>query len=498
MWRARALRIVAVMAAHDAPPPSSTPTPDPRPDAFRRLGLPRGRRDRRAARGRCPTRRWASRAGRAEMEARLREPLPEHGRDPRAGARRARCATSSRPGCASTTRASSRSCPARAIPSACWPTRWPPGFSVFAGTWLASPGAAMVELVVLDWLRELCGLPADHRGPVRQRRLAGQPDRARRRAARSAPASSARARPSTSPTRPTRSVRARAARGRRGAEHVRVLAGDRDAATRPRRARPPRSPPTAPPGGCPPCVVATAGTTGTGAVDPLEELRARLRRARACGCTSTAPTARRRCCARGPRALRGLELADSLTLDPHKWLFQPLEAGCLLVRDGAALRAHLQRRARLPARRRRRPTARSTSPTAASSSRASSARSKLWMSLKVFGAAAFRAAIEHGLALAEHAEAVLARDPAWEVVTPARLGIVTFRAVVPGPRRRARRPQRRLPAAALADGFAFLSTHRVARSDRAAALHDQPPHDPRGRRAHDRPPRLASHKELLR
>ena len=33
------------------------------------------------------------------------------------------------------------------------------GFSVFAGTWLASPGAAMVELVVLDWLRELCGLP---------------------------------------------------------------------------------------------------------------------------------------------------------------------------------------------------------------------------------------------------------------------------------------------------------------------------------------------------
>ena len=34
--------------------------------------------------------------------------------------------------------------------------------------------------------------------------------------------------------------------------------------------------------------------------------------------------------------MRGIESADSLTLDPHKWLFQPLEAGCLLVRDGAA------------------------------------------------------------------------------------------------------------------------------------------------------------------
>ena len=53
---------------------------------------------------------------------------------------------------------------------------------------------------------------------------------------------------------------------------------------------------------------------------------------------------------------------------------------------------------------------------------------KLWMSLKVYGAAAFREAIEHGLALAEHAERRIASDPAWELVTPARLGIVTFRA----------------------------------------------------------------------
>ena len=37
-------------------------------------------------------------------------------------------------------------------------------------------------------------------------------------------------------------------------------------------------------------------------------------------------------------ALAGIELADSITLDPHKWLYQPIEVGALLVRDGAALR----------------------------------------------------------------------------------------------------------------------------------------------------------------
>jgi aromatic-L-amino-acid/L-tryptophan decarboxylase len=84
------------------------------------------------------------------------------------------------------------------------------------------------------------------------------------------------------------------------------------------------------------------------------------------------------------------------------------------------------------------------------------------MSLKVFGAAAFRAAIDQGLALAEYAESRLRDDAAFEVVTPARLGIVTFRLAAPG----AADSERdeligRLPAAALSHGFAYLSTTRV-------------------------------------
>ena len=41
---------------------------------------------------------------------------------------------------------------------------------------------------------------------------------------------------------------------------------------------------------------------------------------------------------RGRRQLSGLERADSVTLDPHKWLYQPIECGSVLVRDGRLLR----------------------------------------------------------------------------------------------------------------------------------------------------------------
>ncbi len=85
-------------------------------------------------------------------------------------------------------------------------------------------------------------------------------------------------------------------------------------------------------------VVGTAGSVGTGAVDPLPELR------RLCdeldlwlhvdgaygGFAVAAPEA-------VPEDLLGLRLGDSVAVDPHKWLYAPLEAGCTLVRDPASL-----------------------------------------------------------------------------------------------------------------------------------------------------------------
>lgn len=84
-------------------------------------------------------------------------------------------------------------------------------------------------------------------------------------------------------------------------------------------------------------VIANAGTVGTGAVDPLEAI-ARICRDHGTwfhvdgaygGLAAAAPGA--------PADLQGLREADSLALDPHKWLYSPLEAGCTLVRNADML-----------------------------------------------------------------------------------------------------------------------------------------------------------------
>lgn len=87
-------------------------------------------------------------------------------------------------------------------------------------------------------------------------------------------------------------------------------------------------------GRVPCCVVGVAGTTSSGAIDPLEELAA-IARENDCWYHVDAAYG-------GPLAfssqhkdkLRGIELADSITFDPHKWMFVPFACGATLVRDG--------------------------------------------------------------------------------------------------------------------------------------------------------------------
>ena len=89
----------------------------------------------------------------------------------------------------------------------------------------------------------------------------------------------------------------------------------------------------------PALVVGNAGSVSTGAVDPLPEMAALCREFGlwfhvdgACGgVAAVLPDA--------PNALAGLREADSVAVDPHKWLYAPLEAGCALVRDPEKLRA---------------------------------------------------------------------------------------------------------------------------------------------------------------
>ena len=86
------------------------------------------------------------------------------------------------------------------------------------------------------------------------------------------------------------------------------------------------------------CVVASAGTVSTGAVDPLAEL-ARVARERSLWFHVDGAYGALAASAATKRALfEGLEEADSVSLDPHKWLYTPLDCGCLLYREPARAR----------------------------------------------------------------------------------------------------------------------------------------------------------------
>jgi glutamate/tyrosine decarboxylase-like PLP-dependent enzyme len=85
-------------------------------------------------------------------------------------------------------------------------------------------------------------------------------------------------------------------------------------------------------------VVGSAGTVSTGAVDPLPELSAFCRERKVWFHVDGAYGAFAAAVAGAPPDLKGLQLADSVAVDPHKWLYAPLEAGCALVRKPSALR----------------------------------------------------------------------------------------------------------------------------------------------------------------
>jgi glutamate/tyrosine decarboxylase-like PLP-dependent enzyme len=160
----------------------------------------------------------------------------------------------------------------------------------------------------------------------------------------------------------------------------------------------------------------------------------------------------------GRSRLRGIASAHSITLDPHKWLFQPYPMGCLLIRETQRLRDAFHV---LPEYLRDTETATGEvnfcdyGPELTRPFRAL----KLWMSLKVFGADAFARAIDRGMAMAEKTEALLRADSRWEVVTPASMAIVCFRYRAPHLDESAEDElQTRIAHAAAEDGCCFLST----------------------------------------
>jgi glutamate/tyrosine decarboxylase-like PLP-dependent enzyme len=206
------------------------------------------------------------------------------------------------------------------------------------------------------------------------------------------------------------------------------------------------------------CVIANAGTTNTGAVDPLTELASFCAGEGLWLHVDGAYGAPAVLTDKGRGLLAGIELADSLSLDPHKWLFQSIEAGCILVRDRSLLLRTFQVMPEYL-----RDTHGGSEEVNFGNYGVQLTRSfralKLWLSLKTFGLAAFRDAIARGIELAEIAERELAAKGGWEIVTPAQLAVVTFRFNPPDLDTAAVDVlQGRMVEAMLADGYALATS----------------------------------------
>ena len=178
-------------------------------------------------------------------------------------------------------------------------------------------------------------------------------------------------------------------------------------------------------------VIANAGTTAAGAVDDFAALAAICREHGAWLHVDGAYGAFACLTERGRRALTGIELADSITLDPHKWLYQPIEVGALLVRDGAMLRRGFEINPDYLTEVEAADQEVNFADLGLQLTRSCRAL-KLWISLRYFGVAAFRDAINSCLDLAAHAEREIVASPQLELTSPASLGIVTFRRHPPG------------------------------------------------------------------
>jgi len=303
------------------------------------------------------------------------------------------------------------------------------GFNVFAGAWTAGAGPAQIERLTIDWLAQLCGLPETAGGLFVNG--GSEANLLALRVARKVLLADDIAGAVVYASDQTHVCVTRALEilGFSSGQ-LRVLPSDDDyrlsmgalreavAADRARGLRPF-------------CVVANVGTTNTGAVDPLPDLANFCRSEGLWLHADGAYGAGAVLCRQGKEILAGLEAVDSLTLDPHKWLFQPYEIGCVLLRDRECLRDSFRI---MPGPQRDncmkdvRDGERETNFADFGIQVTRNFRAlKLWMSLKVFGLAAFRDAVARGFELAEYTERVLRCSPRWEVVTPAQLGVVTFR-----------------------------------------------------------------------
>lgn len=173
-------------------------------------------------------------------------------------------------------------------------------------------------------------------------------------------------------------------------------------------------------------VIATAGTTNTGSIDPLEEISNICQKYHLWMHVDGAYGASILLSKKYKHLLKGIEYSDSISWDAHKWLFQTYGCSMVLIKDKKNLLNSF-----------------STHPEYLNDLEMEQedknawdmgieltrpARSlKLWLTIQVLGCDALGNAIEHGFQLAQWAEEELRKERVIEIISPAQLAIVTFR-----------------------------------------------------------------------
>jgi glutamate/tyrosine decarboxylase-like PLP-dependent enzyme len=211
-------------------------------------------------------------------------------------------------------------------------------------------------------------------------------------------------------------------------------------------------------GDIPGIVVGTAGSVSTGVVDALPRIADICREFGAWFHVDGAYGGFAAAVSDAPDDLRGLSLADSVAVDPHKWLYAPLEAGCALVRDAEALRAAF---AYHPPYYHFNEQTTNYVDHGLQNSRGFRAL-KVWLALRQAGAAGYRQMLADDMRLSQALADAVGEDPELQLVTQA-LSITTFRYVPRDLRARAGDP----PVAAYLDR---LNRELLDRLQRGGAL----------------------------
>jgi glutamate/tyrosine decarboxylase-like PLP-dependent enzyme len=299
------------------------------------------------------------------------------------------------------------------------------GYNIFSGGWAASPAAAELEIVTIQWLLKIFGFPKKKGGGiftsggsmanltavVTARRIKCGDDFSKAIIYLSDQAHSS-------------NIKAIRALGFKK-EQIRIIPTDNELKFSVNKLK-----------NCiakdrleglyPFCLIATAGTTNTGTVDPLVELGKICKKEDIWFHIDGAYGGAAILSQKGKQAMKGIEKADSLTVDPHKWFFQPYEMGCLLVRNHKNLSHTFTEKPEYL-----RDIEGNTSEINFYDHGIQLTRRfralKFYMSLKTFGLKEFRDAITYNIDLAEEVETMLRGSKSWEVVYPATLAVINFR-----------------------------------------------------------------------